>query len=187
MTCPVDFRADDETVRAYREAARQGDIVIAEAGAWGNPISPDEAVRSDSISFAQRQLELAERIGAKVCVNITGSRSEQWDGPHEENLTDDTFALIVDSVREIIDAVKPVNTFYALETMPWAFPDSADSYLALLKAIDRPQLAVHFDPVNMISSPRTLYGNGEMIRDFVKNSGPASAMPMRRILRLAAS
>ncbi|BBI32839.1 sugar phosphate isomerase/epimerase family protein [Cohnella abietis] len=170
--CPIDYKADDATVTAYKEIAQRSDIVISEVGAWGNPISPDASLRATAIEFAQKQLELADRIEARVCVNITGSKSAQWDGPHSDNFTDDTFALIVDSIREIIDAVKPTRTFYALETMPWAFPDSADSYLQLLSAVDRPQLAVHFDPVNMISSPRVLYRNGHMIRDFIAKLGP---------------
>lgn len=169
---PIDYRADESTVAAYREAASKADIVIAEVGAWGNPLSQDDAVRKEAIAFAQRQLELADRIDARVCVNITGSRSDQWDGPHPDNFTDDTFALIVDSVREIIDGAKPTRSYYALETMPWAIPDSADSYLRLIQAIDRPRMAVHFDPVNMISSPRTFYRNGDMIRDFVAKLGP---------------
>ena len=168
---PIDCQAG-ESAEEYRKAAAAADIVIAEVGAWGNPISPDDAVRAEAIAFAQRQLALADRIGARVCVNIAGSRGEQWDGPHPDNFSDDAFALIVDSVREIIDAVKPTRTCYALETMPWAMPDSADAYLRILSAVDRPQLAVHFDPVNMIASPRTFYRNADLIRDFVSKLGP---------------
>ena len=51
------------------------------------------------------------------------------------------------------------RTYYALETMPWIFPDSADSYLALVKAIDRKAFAVHYDPVNMINCPQRLFDN----------------------------
>jgi len=171
VPCPIDHRADEAVIRAFADAARAHDIAISEVGAWGNPISQDEHTRKQAILFAQKQLELAEKIEARVCVNITGSRGEQWDGPHPDNLTDDTFALIVDSVREIIDAVKPRRTFYALEMMPWAYPDSADSYLKLIEAIDRPQLAVHFDPVNIINSPEKFYRNGEIIRDFIRRLG----------------
>jgi sugar phosphate isomerase/epimerase len=170
--CPIDYSADEATVAEYRAVAQRYDIVISEVGAWSNPISPDNEVRRAAIAFAQKQLDLADRIRAHVCVNISGSRAQQWDGPHPDNMTDDTFAMIVDSVREIIDAVKPTRTFYALETMPWALPDSADTYLSLIKAIDRPQLAVHFDPVNMVSSPRMYYRNGDMIRDFIAKLGP---------------
>ncbi|RUS45063.1 sugar phosphate isomerase/epimerase [Cohnella sp. AR92] len=170
--CPIKGDADDETVAAYRKEAERHDVRIGEVGAWSNPISPDDSVRKAAIEHCIGQLALAERVGALCCVNIAGSRGAQWDGPHPDNFSDATFALIVDTVREIIDAVKPKNTFYTLETMPWVFPDSADSYLKLIRAIDRKAFAVHLDPVNMISSPRVFYRNGEMIRDFFAKLGP---------------
>ncbi|MGO4371983.1 sugar phosphate isomerase/epimerase family protein, partial [Paenibacillus sp. MCAF20] len=101
-----------------------------------------------------------------------GSRGEQWDGPDPDNFSDETFDLIVETTREIIDAVKPERTVFALEMMPWVFPDSADTYLALHKAIDRQGFGVHFDPVNIISSPRAYYNNGAIIRDFFAKLGP---------------
>jgi len=170
--CPVRNDADDTVVADYQKAAKTNDIRIAEVGAWSNPISHDAKKRNEAIDYCQKQLELAERIGAKVCVNIAGSRAEQWDGPNADNFSDETFEMIVDTTREIIDAVKPRNTFFTLETMPWVFPDSADTYLSLLKAIDRKAFAVHFDPVNMINSPRLYYQNGAMMKDFFTKLGP---------------
>jgi hypothetical protein len=123
------------------------------------PTQPADHTRQEAVAYCQEQLALADDVGAVCCVNIAGSRGDLWDGPHADNLTPDTFDLIVETVRQIMDAVKPQRTFYTLETMPWLYPDSADSYLALLKAIDRPRFAVHFDPVNLICSPQRYFGN----------------------------
>jgi sugar phosphate isomerase/epimerase len=169
---PVDHRAGEEEINAYVKAAESNDMLIAEVGAWSNPISPDEATRKAAMDKCKRQLDLAERTGARVCVNIAGSRGEQWDGPHEKNFSEETFEVIVDSVREIIDEVNPKRTFYTLETLPWILPDSADSYLELIQAIDRKAFAVHLDPVNMISSPRVYYRNGDFIKECFKKLGP---------------
>jgi sugar phosphate isomerase/epimerase len=170
--CPVGPDADDETVKAYERAARQADIVIAEVGAWSNPISPDEKTRTVALEKCRRSLALADRIGARCCVNITGSRSMQWDGPAAENFTEETFEMIVETTRAIIDAVKPTRTYYTLETMPWAYPDSPDSYLRLFQAIDRKRFAVHLDPVNLVCSPQRYYGNGSLIRECFEKLGP---------------
>ena len=129
--CPVSADDPDEQIQSFVEAARQADIVIAEVGAWSNPLSSCGKERHQALEKCKEGLALAERVGARCCVNIAGSRSEQWDGPHPANLTQETFDLIVDSVREIIDAVQPKRTFYTLETMPWIYPDSPDSYLRL--------------------------------------------------------
>jgi len=164
--CPLKPEAGDDLVEHYRKAALQNGIIISEVGAWSNPISPDATTAAAAIQKCINSLALADRIGASCCVNISGSRNEKhWAGPHPANLTPDTFDLIVETVRKIIDAVKPVRTWYTLEAMPWTYPDSADSYLKLIKAIDRKQFAVHFDPVNLVVSPQVLYSNGEMIRD----------------------
>jgi len=80
--------------------------------------------------------------------------------------------LIVDTVRAIIDAVKPTRTCYALEVMPWIFPDTPDTYVALVGAIDRPAFGVHLDPVNFIASPRRFYGNAAIIREACAKLGP---------------
>lgn len=170
--CPLSPNAEDSAVREYADAARQAGIVIAEVGAWSNPISPDESTRRAAIEQCQRSLELAEKIGGRCCVNIAGSRGERWDGPSPDNLTEETFDLIVETVREIIDAVQPQNSFYTLETMPWIFPDSPQNYLRLLQAIDRKAFAVHLDPVNLISSPHRYFNNASLIRDCFDLLGP---------------
>ncbi len=170
--CPVGVNASDEEIRAYEQAAARANIIIAEVGAWSNPISLDEPTRKAAIEKCRTHLHLADRIGARCCVNIAGSLGDTWDGPDAKNFTQDAFDLIVETTRVIIDAVKPMRTHFALETMPWAYPDSADSYLRLLKAIDRPGFAVHLDPVNLVCSPQRYYGNAELIRECFEKLGP---------------
>lgn len=163
--CPIPPNSSDETIREYSRAAQNADIVVAEVGAWSNPLAPDEETRNAAIAHCIASLDLAERIGARCCVNISGSRGAQWDGPHEKNLTEETFEMIVETTRAIIDAVKPTRTFYALETMPWMYPDSPENYAQVLAAIDRKGFAVHLDPVNMICSPQRYFGNAEFLRE----------------------
>jgi sugar phosphate isomerase/epimerase len=170
---PLADDAGAAEVDAYAEAAHAAGIVIAEIGAWhANPISPDDATRAAGIERCRTQLALADRVGARCCVNVAGSRGGAWDAPHPDNLSSDTFALIVDSVREILDAVQPARTYYTLEPMPFTLPDSPDSYLALLRAIDRPRFAVHLDPVNFVNAPAKLYDNAGLLRECFAKLGP---------------
>jgi sugar phosphate isomerase/epimerase len=169
---PLGDDAADDEIDAYAAAAAGAGIVIAEVGAWSNPISPDETARAAAVERSKRQLAVADRVGARCCVNLAGTRAETWDGPHPDNLSADTFALIVDTVREIIDAVEPERTYYTLEPMPYSLPDSPESYLELLRAADRERLAVHLDPVNMINTPAKLYDNAGFLRDCFAKLGP---------------
>jgi sugar phosphate isomerase/epimerase len=169
----VDPGVASGVIAAYRNAAAQNDIVIAEVGAWSNPNSSDAGTAREAFQKCTDSLALADEINARCCVNISGSRNpREWDGPDPLNLTTATFDLIVETTRKIIDAVKPVRTFYTLEMMPWMYPDSADSCLRLIKAINRKQFAVHLDPVNMVTNPEIYYHNGEMIRDAFRKLGP---------------
>ncbi|HCU34558.1 MAG TPA: xylose isomerase [Armatimonadetes bacterium] len=170
--CPVGDDADADTIRAYEKAAADADIVIGEVGAWSNPLSPDEQIRRQALELCKRRLALADEIGARCCVNIAGSQGAKWDGNDPKNLSEEGFEAVVDCVRDIIDAVEPTRSFYALETMPNMYPDSVDAYVRLIEAIDRERFAVHFDPVNLVCGPRTYYHNAAMIHDFVERLGP---------------
>jgi sugar phosphate isomerase/epimerase len=163
--CPVRPETDSHTVAAYAAAARKADIVIAEVGAWSNPLSPDAATAAAALETCKSSLALADRIGARCCVNIAGSRGMKWDGPDPSDLTDGTFDMIVSLVRDIIDTVKPTRSFYTLETMPWMHPDSPDAYLRLIKAIDRKTFAVHLDPANLVCSPQRYFSTGHLIEE----------------------
>ena len=171
-SCPVSIGSCSETVNAYRQAAEKADILISSVGAWSNPLSADETERNLAKEKCKKALALADEMGARCCVNISGGRGGKWDGPDGKNLTEETFEMIVESVREIIDGVKPQKTFYALETMPWMYPDSAESYLRIIKAVDRKAFAVHFDPVNLINSPSRYFTNGAFMGDFIARLGP---------------
>ena len=170
--CPLQADASKEEINAYAKAANDTGFIISEVGAWSNPISPNEKERKDAIDKCIRNLQLADEIGARCCVNISGSRNrEHWAGPHKDNLTDETFDLVVETTRKIIDAVKPSRTYFALEAMPWAFPYSPDSYLRLVKAMDRERFAAHLDPMNMITSPKIYFNNGALIKESFKKLG----------------
>jgi sugar phosphate isomerase/epimerase len=171
--CPLKTDAPADQIKAYQTAAKRADIVIAEVGAWSNPISPDADMARTAIKKCIDSLALSEAIGANCCVNISGSKNPaQWAGPHKDNFSTATFDQIVEVTRRIIDEVKPTQTYFALELMPWSYPDSPDSYLRLIKAIDRKRFAVHLDPMNIIDSPRSFFSNSALIKDCFAKLGP---------------
>ena len=169
---PIDSSADADTVKAYKEAAAKLGVSIGEVGIWRNCLDLDPESKKKNTEYAIAQLALAEELEAKCCVNITGNRGEIWDGFSEANYTDDTYALIIDSAREIIDAVNPKHTFFTLEPMPWMVPDSPEQYLQLIKDVDREAFGVHLDFVNMINNPKKYVLNEAFIKDCFRLLGP---------------
>lgn len=159
---------EDDVVLAYRWAAEDADIVIAEVGAWGrNCLSEDENERQQAVVESIRLLEIAEKLGARCVVNVAGRRQHP-----AHNFTDATFQLIVDTVRRIVDAVNPIRAGFTLELIPGVFPYSCDSYLDLLQAVDRPGFGVHFDLTNIIVTPYHAYRSAELIHECVDKLGP---------------
>src|SRR5215203_4594070 len=95
--CPVQAGAASDTIKAFENAASKGDIVIAEVGAWSNPLSDDAKTAREAFKKCVDGLVLAEAIGANCCVNISGSKNPtKWAGPHKENLTQATFDQVVE-------------------------------------------------------------------------------------------
>ena len=163
---PLKDDAPESTIREYVQAASDNDLVIAEVGIWNNMLDPDPAKRSENFDKAVRRLETAEKVGAKCCVNISGSRSSLWDGPDMRNLTEETYWMVVEDTRRLIDAVDPKNTCYTLEPMPWMYPHDEQDVLRLIKDVDRKAFAAHADMVNLVNSYDKYIATGAMTDRF---------------------
>ncbi|NHN28972.1 sugar phosphate isomerase/epimerase family protein [Paenibacillus agricola] len=171
--CPEVTLAQPERIRQIRKAFAKQDVVIAEVGAWCNMVDADLAQRSSNQAYVIERLALAEEVGAFCCIDYIGSvLPNSKYGPHPYNLSTEGFELCVETVRTIIDAVKPKTAKFCLEFMQWVLPDSPEACLELIKAVDRPAFAAHLDPVNIIVSPRQYFNNGELIKRCFELLGP---------------
>ncbi len=164
--CPGVSLKDTDKIRAFSEAFAKHDVAIAEVGRWVNLLDSDAAKRAKNLQTVIDGLALAEAIGARCCVDIAGSFSPtSWFGPHPDNLTRKHFDASVENARKIIDAVKPARASFCYEMMGWSYPDSPDSCLRLVKAVDRKAFGVHLDPCNLINSPQRFYDNTALLNE----------------------
>lgn len=164
--CPPASLDDPARIKALREAFARHDVVLAEVGRWVNLLDADPQKRRANLKQVTDGLALAEALGARCCVDIAGSFNPAiWFGPHPDNLTARFFDAAVENARAIVDAVKPKQAKFAYEMMGWALPDSPDSCLKLIKAVDRQAFAVHLDPCNLVNSPARFYGNAELLNE----------------------
>jgi sugar phosphate isomerase/epimerase len=164
--CPNADIKDGVRINALAAAFKKHDVVIAEVGRWVNMLDARPEARLANMKQVADGLALAEAIGALCCVDIAGSYSStHWYGPHPENLSDRFFEEAVQNARKIIDAVKPKRAKFCYEMMGWSIPDSVDSTLRLIKAIDRAAFAVHLDPCNLINSPARFYRNADLLNE----------------------
>jgi sugar phosphate isomerase/epimerase len=171
--CPAAKVTDTDRIREIREAFAARNVVIAEVGAWKNMLDPDAATRKSNLDYVTERLALADAVGARCCVDIAGSYNPKyWYGMNRENLSRAFFEATVQNSRQVIDAVKPSRTRFTIEMMPWSLPDGPDSYLELIKAVDRRPFGVHLDVCNVINSPTRFYNNKAVIEECFRKLGP---------------
>lgn len=171
---PVGPEAPASLIEAYVQAAAARDLLIAEVGAWVNPMDSDPKLRAANRSRCVDSLALAERVHARCCVAITGSAGPVWDGPDPRNYDPSFRQEVVKTIQSFVDTVHPVRTRWTSEPMPWMTPDSPEDYQLLLRQIDRPdETAVHLDPINMITSPDRYFHSGRFFEHCFELLGPS--------------
>jgi sugar phosphate isomerase/epimerase len=170
--CPSARVEEADRIKAIRTAFAAENVAIAEVGAWKNMLDPDAQKRADNLQYVTERLALAEAVGARCCVDIAGSYNPTvWYGAHPKNLSREFFDATVENCRTAIDAVKPRRTTFSIEMMGWSLPDGPDSYLKLIRAVDRPAFAVHMDVCNGINSPERFYDNPRFITECFSKLG----------------
>lgn len=181
---PVNCDEDEETIMAYKNAADEVGLTIAEVGIWRNTLAADPNERKRWIDYAIRQLRMADAIGATCCVNVVGTPyGPRWDGGYRNNFSSELWKMAVGMIRQIIDSARPVRTKFCIESMPWMIPSSPDEYLRLIEDVDRAEFGTHLDIVNMITTPKRYFYNDEFLKEcFQKLHGTIVSCHLKDIL-----
>jgi sugar phosphate isomerase/epimerase len=170
--CPGVKIGETERLKAIREAFAKAEVAIAEVGRWVNLLDSDPVKRKANLETVTEGLAIAEAVDARCCVDIAGSFSQtEWFGPHPDNFSQKFFDAAVENARKIIDSVKPQRAKFSYEVMGWALPDGPESYLGLIRAIDRPAFGVHLDPCNAINCPSLFYQNTALLHECYEKLG----------------
>lgn len=163
---PLNCNADKNVIKEYADAAKEHDLVIAEVGIWNNMLDADPEARKRAIDYNVRQLIMADEIGAVCAVNVAGTpHGPRWDGGYKENFSVETFDMIVETVKYILNQAKPKRAHFSIESMPWMVPSSPKEYLRLIERVNHAKFSAHLDIVNMITSPRRYFFNDEFIKE----------------------
>ncbi len=171
--CPAATVENSARIAEIQKAFAAENVVIAEVGAWVNMLDPDAEKRRANLQYVTDRTALADAVGARCCVDIAGSYDPKiWYAPNPRNLSREFLDATVENCRHVIDAVKPTRTKFTIEMMGWNLPDGPDTYLELIRAVDRPAFGVHMDVCNGINSPTRYYRNSEFIAECFRKLGP---------------
>jgi sugar phosphate isomerase/epimerase len=170
--CPEVKISQTDRIQAIQKAFEEKQVVIAEVGAWKNMLDPDPVKRRQNLAYVTARCALAEAVAARCCVDIAGTYNPTlWYGPNPKNLSKQCFDATVENCRHVIDSVKPKRTKFTIEMMGWSIPDGPDSYVDLIRAVDRPAFGVHLDVCNGVNCPKRFYENSEFIGECFSKLG----------------
>lgn len=180
---PVSCLDGEDCVMAYKKAADDAGLIVAEVGIWRNTLAADPQERRQWIDYSIQQLRMADEIGAKCCVNVVGTPyGPRWDGGYRNNFSKELWEMAISMIREIIDTARPKHTKFCIESMPWMIPSTPDEYLKLIEEVDRTEFGTHLDVVNMITSPQKYFFNDEFLHEcFEKLKGTICSCHLKDI------
>jgi len=180
---PVSCLDGEDCVMAYKKAADDAGLIVAEVGIWRNTLAADPQERRQWIDYSIQQLRMADEIGAKCCVNVVGTPyGPRWDGGYRNNFSKELWEMAISMIREIIDTARPKHTKFCIESMPWMIPSTPDEYLKLIEEVDRTEFGTHLDVVNMITSPQKYFFNDEFMHEcFEKLKGTICSCHLKDI------
>lgn len=170
---PVDSSSSEDLINEYVKEASSHDLTIAEVGIWRNAISENPVEAEKNMAYSIAQLKLADKVGARCCVNVAGAVGGPiWDGGYKENFSEYAFDRTVRMIQELIDTVKPVNTYFTIESMPWMIPTGPEEYMCLIEKVNRDRFAAHLDIINMINCPERYFFHDEFLEKNFDILGP---------------
>lgn len=171
--CPACVIEDRSLVGQVRRAFEAADLLIAEVPAYENLLHPEEAKRKHAFALNCDRLALADEIGARCAGNCLGSANASYFwGIHPDNFTAEMFEAMVDMARAIVDEVQPQRAKMSFETTWATWLDSPENCLRFIEAVDRPSVAIHMDPTNMVSSPHIYRNTTDLIERCFRLLGP---------------
>ena len=171
--CPAVRLNEPEKIRDISAAFAKHDVAIAEVGRWCNLLDADANKRAENLKTRHRRTGAGRRDRSPLLRRYRRLLQRgELVRPPSRKFSQRFFDATVENARRIIDAVKPKRAKFCFEMMGWALPDSPDSYVKLIQAVEREAFGVHLDPCNLINSPARFYDNTALLNECFDKLGP---------------
>ena len=144
----IDFATGKFTpmlARTIKKELSKNDISIAVLGCYINLSLEDEAARQKEIDRFIEGLKYAKYMNADMVGTETGGYNPQ------EIHSDAAYYVLVDSVSKMVSAAEKLGVRIGLEGVAYHVLSTPEKMQRLLNDIKSPNLAVIFDPVNLIT------------------------------------
>lgn len=154
---------ESAAARRIAETFRQHGIQIAVLGCYINLGARDEAVRRPQVERFKRHLRVAADFGCPVVGTETGSLNADFSR-HPENGGEEAFAIVRDSVRELVREAEQCGVNVGIEAVERYVISSPQRLRRLIDEIASPRLQVILDPVNLLAASNQ-HAQDEIVRE----------------------
>lgn len=137
--------------RMISEKIKARNIHVAVLGCYINPTNPNEDKRRKEVAKFIEHLKYAKMIGADMVGTETGRYSEDFSVV-PETYTEDSYQLLLTSMREIVAAAEKLGVIVGIEAVHDHTLHSPARMRRFLDDIKSPVVEAIFDPVNLISA-----------------------------------
>ena len=148
------LETDRAAVLRVKAAFDAAGLAVAQANGWYEClVNPDEAVRSEGVRGLQALCRWGRLLGAETIYVRPGSlnpRGHWW--PHPGNHTADTFARLVDSLRQVCPVAEREGVVLAAEGHVLSPLDTPRRVADLIEIVASPALKFNVDVVNFIGT-----------------------------------
>ena len=145
---------NDSEHREIIAACKKYDVVIYEVGGYTNLIHPDNAQRQQNLANLAHCIEVAESVDCPMVGTVAGSRDPGLINVHPENWTDETFAMLVNSIQQVLRDTARMKAAIGMEAQVTSPIDGPIAHKRLMDEVGGDRIKVNFDPVNMMCLSR---------------------------------
>lgn len=126
-------------------------------------IDPDPEARKEGIRAMQYMCKVTSWLGAGNLYVRPGSINPHgpWF-PHPDNHKDETFEVLIDSLKEVCSAAEHEDVMLAVEGHVLSALNTPKRIIDLIAAVDSKKLRFNMDPVNFVGNLKDAYDTASM-------------------------
>ena len=139
------------------------DIDVAVLGNYKNLANPNPAQLQEIQQGYYENIRFAAMLGAGVLGTETGAPNETYTEDTPESKTEEALGTFIQNLRPVVACAEKFGVIVAIEPVCRHIVYDSKRALAVLRAIDSPNLQIILDPVNLLG-PHNVANRQEVIK-----------------------
>lgn len=171
------LEADPAAVKRLRSILDAAGLETAQANGWYEAlVNPDAGLRAEGVRGLQALVRIGRLLDAPTVYVRPGGLNPHghWFG-HPGNHTPETFARLVESLRQVCATAQAEGMLLAIEGHVLSVLDSARKVRELLDAVGSPVLKFNIDVVNFVGTVAQVHHSNQVVDEVIDVLGADTA------------